>query len=56
MYRCCRCEGVTVGNSACFTLQKIVRDGWYIGTTNVGGKENNSCPVPLERGAPYKQA
>lgn len=51
-----KCEGVTVSNSACSTLQKIVRDGWCIDTTDVGSKENNSCPFLLERGAPHKRA
>ena len=50
-----RCDGVTVGNSACFTLLRIVRDSSYCKTTDVGSKENNSCFPSVERGAPYKQ-
>ncbi|CAN9321326.1 unnamed protein product [Alternaria alternata] len=42
------CNSVTVGNSACFTLLRIVRDSLYIKTTDVGSKKINSCPFSIE--------
>lgn len=49
------CKGVTVGNSACFTLQTIVRDSGYINTTDVGSTGNTSSSLFVKQGTSYKQ-